>query len=290
MNLKHDIESPIATLKTIISLLKTDGAINDRLFENATTSFSRISKLLSNLDKPKVNLLVVAMDQEINSIHDHYNLSEIKINSTSHAKCYLYSGNSEWVIIKSGVGPINTSLVLSELNTSYQIQNIIQFGVGGSLSESIDVGDYVLGSGVIQHDAYYIDDKRVSFMGTGQLFISREKPAEYIINCNKPLTEKLETFCNRNKLTFSNGLIASGSSFIAKKDVKSEINNRTNAVMVEMESASVSFFADENTIPYAFIKVCSDSLNDESQTEYKDFMKQNINIAPKLLGFLDESI
>lgn len=46
MNLKHDLETPISTLKTIFALLKEDGALPERLEKNAEASFSRIKEIL----------------------------------------------------------------------------------------------------------------------------------------------------------------------------------------------------------------------------------------------------
>ena len=46
MNLKHDLETPISTLKTIFALLKEDGALPERLEKNAETSFERIKDIL----------------------------------------------------------------------------------------------------------------------------------------------------------------------------------------------------------------------------------------------------
>lgn len=46
MNLKHDLETPISTLRTIFALLKEDGALPERLEKNAEASFNRIKELL----------------------------------------------------------------------------------------------------------------------------------------------------------------------------------------------------------------------------------------------------
>jgi hypothetical protein len=46
MNLKHDLETPISTLKTIFALLKEDGALPERLEKNAEASFDRIKDIL----------------------------------------------------------------------------------------------------------------------------------------------------------------------------------------------------------------------------------------------------
>lgn len=46
MNLKHDIEAPIGTLKMIIAMLKEDGVLPERMEKNAEASFARIKEIL----------------------------------------------------------------------------------------------------------------------------------------------------------------------------------------------------------------------------------------------------
>ncbi len=46
MNLKHEIEAPIGTLKMIISMLKDDGVLPERMEKNAEASFVRIKEIL----------------------------------------------------------------------------------------------------------------------------------------------------------------------------------------------------------------------------------------------------
>ena len=46
MNLKHEIETPIGTLKTIFAMLKDDGVLPERMEKNAEASFSRIKEIL----------------------------------------------------------------------------------------------------------------------------------------------------------------------------------------------------------------------------------------------------
>ncbi len=46
MNLKHEIETPIGTLKTIFAILKEDGVLPDRMERNAEASFARIKEIL----------------------------------------------------------------------------------------------------------------------------------------------------------------------------------------------------------------------------------------------------
>ena len=46
MNLKHEIETPIGTLKTIFAMLKEDGVLPDRMERNAEASFARIKEIL----------------------------------------------------------------------------------------------------------------------------------------------------------------------------------------------------------------------------------------------------
>ena len=46
MNLQHEIESPISTLKMILRMLKEDGVLSERMEKNADASFERIKQIM----------------------------------------------------------------------------------------------------------------------------------------------------------------------------------------------------------------------------------------------------
>ena len=49
MNLKHDLETPVNSLKMIFSILREEGLLNDRIEKNIKASFSRIKNILEEI-------------------------------------------------------------------------------------------------------------------------------------------------------------------------------------------------------------------------------------------------
>jgi adenosylhomocysteine nucleosidase len=237
-----------------------------------------------------VNILLVAMDVELESLKNSYDLVEVPVTRSNKSQVFHYEKNKNWLIVKSGVGQINTSIILTELSLKYQVQSIIQFGVGGGISQNVLSGDYVIATTIVQHDACYISEDRVELMGTGELFLSKEvdQIQSPSIESSKILQEKLVSFCNSHNLSFHIGSVASGSSFVSSKGEKQRIASLTGAVMVEMEAAAAAYFAGVNSIEYGFIKVCSDSLGNNTDTQYKSFIDDNVKNVVELLSFFDQ--
>lgn len=46
MNLKHELETPVASLKMILTMLKEEGVLPERMEKNAEASFERIKEVL----------------------------------------------------------------------------------------------------------------------------------------------------------------------------------------------------------------------------------------------------
>lgn len=79
MNIKHELETPISTLKTVISLLRQEKLINDRLIANSTKAFERIEGILSS------------MNDESCSIYGMWELIELySINEETGQKTYPF--------------------------------------------------------------------------------------------------------------------------------------------------------------------------------------------------------
>lgn len=50
MNLKHNLETPLMTLKTIFSILDTNGSLNKRMKQNSDESFKRIKEIVEKIE------------------------------------------------------------------------------------------------------------------------------------------------------------------------------------------------------------------------------------------------
>jgi adenosylhomocysteine nucleosidase len=241
------------------------------------------------VERKLVRILLVAMDIEIDALKSSYNLEEIPITCSDKAQVFSCDLKSNWLIVRSGVGQINTSIVLTELSFHYKIEQIIQFGVGGGISSGVNPGEYVIASSVVQHDAYFLNDVSRDLMGTGELFLSKkegEKIQTYT-EVTESVQNKLISFCQLLKLSFHVGSIASGSSFVSSTTEKKRISEISGSIMVEMEAAAASYFAKMNNIEYGFLKVCSDSLEPDSDIQYKNFIEENIKNIVELLKFCD---
>ena len=234
-----------------------------------------------------MNVLLIAMDQEFKALETKYSLKKLE---HKHVTAYIPNTTNNWIILRAGIGPIATSIALTQIAALHKIKNIIHFGVGGSVSDSVQVGDYVIANKVIQHDSVYISDEMKDLMGTAQLYLSRPDDLVKEIETSVKLTSILESFCRENEFNYITGPIASGSSFVAAPKIKKDIAKMTNAIMVEMEAAAAIYFSDMYNVNYGFIKICSDSHESNAIDEYADFVSSNVKTIPKLLELLDKEL
>lgn len=236
-----------------------------------------------------MNILLVAMDVELGAFKEKFELQEVKLKLSKKATVYSTHLNNKWLFVKSGVGQINSAITLTELAALYPIHQIIQFGVGGGISPSVNQGDYVIANSIIQHDAVYVETNKRELMNTGEYYLSlsEEERTFEPLPTSEHIKSALTRFCQEFNLKYKIGNIASGSSFIADKGLKEEIAKLSSSIMIEMEAAAVAYFSEQNNIPYGFIKICSDPLMNGSESTYINFIEKNINTVPELIYFLD---
>jgi len=67
----------------------------------------------------------------------------------------FYSGkmeNKDVVVAKCGIGKVFAALCAQTMILKYGVELIINTGVGGAISDSLEIGDIAVSSAVVQHD------------------------------------------------------------------------------------------------------------------------------------------
>ena len=55
MSIKHDMETPISSLKMVINILDNQGHIDQRMMKNAENTFKRLEELLKKVEALELN-------------------------------------------------------------------------------------------------------------------------------------------------------------------------------------------------------------------------------------------
>lgn len=207
--------------------------------------------------------IITATDQEIRAIKNKFkNAKEELLNNL-----VLYTGklnNKEYILVKCGIGKVNAARTAQMLIDKFDIEHIINIGAAGSLNDSLEIGDMVIGEELVQHDfdTTAFGDDRGYITGVGKFFKSNDR----LIRKYKEYAEK-----NIQDYNVKVGIIASGDIFCTKKTMKDKIRAEFGADCVEMEGAAIAQICTLNMVPFIVIRAISDKPNGENHMDYNQF-------------------
>ena len=222
--------------------------------------------------------VIGAMKEEVEILKKWIDIS--KTESIAHTDVYVGTLDSHRIIlVESGIGKVNATLITSLLIDRYNVDLIVNTGVAGALSNELDVTDMVVSTTVVHHD--------VDAMAFGYVFGQVPgMPASYAAD-EKLVNAAMKVLQSNKTVKGFSGLIASGDSFIADSSQKSSIiSNFSEALAVDMESASIAQTCHQFNVPFLIIRSISDKADQAADMTYEEFLKKaciNSSEAVKLL-------
>ena len=189
---------------------------------------------------------------------------------TNHAGMEFYEGSLEGmpaVVVQCGVGKVNAAMCAQVLCSIFGVTHLVNTGIAGSLCADLDIGDLV-----VSKDAMYHDFDCVHFgyeMGRVPGMDVTAFPAdEAMISYACAAAEAVNPGHSRI------GRVASGDLFVAEKEAKARIIERTNAICTEMEGAAIAQTAYRNKVPFVILRAISDKADDSAEMDYPTFEAQ----------------
>ena len=217
--------------------------------------------------------IIFAMKEELDGfIKLVDNIKEERIYDLTFYKCSLF--NKELVLVESGVGKVNaartTQILIDKMNPKY----IFNVGVAGSISEKVNVMDIVLASRLVQHDFDITSfNHEKGYIPNVGIYMNTDK---YLLDICSSVNIDVNTHI---------GTIASGDIFVTDKAMSSKINNKFDALAVEMEGASIAQVCTLSKVPYLVIRSISDSpnKNDNNKITYEEFLSISCEVVSNYL-------
>lgn len=220
--------------------------------------------------------IIGAMDEEIQYLIAQ--LSNIKKKEVAKQSFTIGKfRNHEIIILKCGIGKVNAAVGTSLLLNLYRPDYVINTGVAGGLSPSINVGDIVISSEVRYHDV----DLTIFGYEFGQM---AAMPASFLPhNDLLEITQKCIVNTTQNKTI--KGLIVSGDSFVNNLNQSSQIKTKfKSACAVEMEACAIAHVCHLFAIPFIIIRSISDTPDFQNSAEsFKQFLTMAANKSAKLV-------
>lgn len=220
--------------------------------------------------------IIFAMDEELDefiklvNIEKEYNIFDLTFHEGK------LNDNVYCVLVKSGVGKVNAARCCQILVDNIKVDYIFNVGVAGGVSKNLKVGDVVIGEKLVQHDfditAFNYEKGYIPNVGT---YIESD---QYLVKVAKE--------CINDAIS---GVIASGDIFCTELSMGEKINNKFNALCVEMEGASIAQVCFLSNIPFLVLRSISDTPNNDNVVTYEEFLKSSSEaIALSMKKVLDK--
>lgn len=252
---------------------------------------------------PTITGIIGAMPEEISGITAMIeNRKEVSIGGRIYHQGII--NGRDVVVVFSRWGKVAAASTAATLILKFGIDELVFTGVAGALQSGMNIGDIVIGQRMFQHD---LDARplirRFEIPLLGLLYLE----------CDSQQVEKVKTAAERALLTENlmnaikiNGIlgpngrlpavyigdIASGDKFVSNSSDKHALNEMLpNVLCVEMEGAAVAQVCHEFGIPWAIIRVISDTADESSNIDFQLFIRDvsKIYTASIISGLLKPS-
>lgn len=206
--------------------------------------------------------IIGAMDVEVDSIKEKITQKIVtKIAGIDFVSGFI--GQTAVCVAQCSPGKVNASLCTQAMIDNFDIDKIINVGVGCSLSKDVVIKNVVIANDVCEYD---ID---ITALG---------EPLGFINGLNTIKIKTDDEFSARLAKTAENcgtkthlGTIASGDTFIADTALKQKLAEEFNAVCGEMEGGAIGHTCAANNVPFAVMRSISDGGDEQSQLDYPAF-------------------
>ncbi len=216
-------------------------------------------------------LVVAAQKEELDGLFaDKKNVRKVSDFLVLEEKdCVIYG-------MIGGIGKVSMAYRLGAFLQNFQIDEIINIGVAGSISKDVLPLETLIATKCCYHD---VDVVAFGYK-KGQMC---QMPLYF--DCDR---RALDYASSLNSKKIKTGLIVSGDVFVTKENLSSDIyENFDNPVACDMESAAVGQVAYMAKKPYIIIRTISDDPNSE---ENKDTYNERLVAASNEAGRLAYSL
>lgn len=203
-----------------------------------------------------------AMDVEINSVKSKIENSVCTKIAGIDFVCGEINGSTVCAA-QCGPGKINAALCAQIMADRFDADEIINIGVGCSLSPDVAIKNIVVASDVCQYD---ID---ITALGEPKGYINGLNTIK--IKTDAAVSESLARIAINSGEKIHRGTVASGDTFIASAKLKSEIAAEFGAICGEMEGGAIGQVASANKIPFAVLRSVSDGGDASAAMDYPTF-------------------
>lgn len=208
--------------------------------------------------------IIGAMDAEVEAIFDQMTDKEkLPVNNLVFYKGKLFG--KEVVVVKCGVGKVNTALCTQLLIQTFKVDSVINTGIAGATGKGLKIYDFVVSTEAVYHDfdTTLFGYKLGQVPGMPETYKADEKLADLALKA-------FENSDISSQHKIMKGRIASGDQFISSAEKKDFIVKNFQPACVEMEGCAIAHACYANKVPFVIIRCMSDCADEEAKEAYEE--------------------
>lgn len=228
--------------------------------------------------------IIGAMEAEVQSLCDSLEgRTQIEEGGYVFNKGKLF--NKDVVVVKSGIGKVNSALCTQLLILKFGVNQVINTGIAGATGGNLGIFDFVVSSKALYHDfdTTAFGYKPGQVPGMDPEFIADEKLSDSVIKAFSQMD-----FSKEHKIV--KGLVASGDQFISAGEHKDYIKKTFNPLCVEMEGASIAHACTINKVPFVIVRCMSDMADESVKSTYSFNEETCANMCASLVKKIIETL
>ncbi len=221
--------------------------------------------------------IIGAMEVEVNTLKAQMNIESVE----TIASMDFYKGtyhNRNVIIVRSGIGKVNAAICTQILVGHFGADAIINTGIAGSLSASIDIGDIVISSDTLQHDM------DATGFGYAPGVIPQMDTSVFLADTHMITTAKAACAKVNPEISTHIGRVVSGDQFISDDAKKEFLIQNFQGLCTEMEGAAIAQAAHLNHVPFVILRAISDKADGSAQMDYPEFEAKAAQHCINLVG------
>lgn len=216
------------------------------------------------VDAPEAIGIIGAMEEEVNPLKE----ALTDVQTTTVADMEFNSGKLDGVdvvVVQCGMGKVNAGICATTLINQFNCTKIINTGVGGSLDNTLDIGDIVVSTDAVQHDftveAIGFEKGEIPYTGL-YAFPADEQLRKQAVEAVRESAPDVNVY---------EGRICSGDQFIASREQKDTIIGDFGGMCCEMEGGAIAQACYLNDTPFVIIRAISDKADDSEEMNFETF-------------------
>jgi adenosylhomocysteine nucleosidase len=191
----------------------------------------------------------------------------------------------EVVLAHAGMGKVASALVATSLIERTRPSALVVTGVAGSLDPALEVGDVLVATRVVQHDAGVLTPSGLERYQAGHLpFVNPTDDLGW--PCSPDLVARALAAARHVRLDplpasagghgapprVVEGVVATGDVFVNDPSTRQRLHEELGAHAVEMEGAAVAQVAATLGVPHLVVRAMSDLAGHDSGIDFATFL------------------